>query len=491
MSTPSALHTAFHPDTFRERAHEVIAWLAGYLARAEAGSGDLPVLPLQNPDALLSAWNRPFPEALAEPAPILPVLEALLKDAIHLHHPRYIGHQVCAPLPEAALCDLVGSLLNNGMAVYEMGQSVTIMEHRVIEWMNREIGWGEGAGGFLTSGGSAGNLTALLAARQAKAGEDYWKKGAHTQQPLAVLVSEQAHYCVQRAAQIMGWGEGGAILIPSDGQYRMRADRLEEAYRKAAAEGRRVIAVVASVCSTATGSFDDLNAVADFCEAHNLWLHADGAHGASILLSDADRHLLSGIERADSVVWDAHKMMLMPALVTAVLFRDKAHSYQAFSQQASYLYSAGAEEEWYNVGQRTLECTKTMMAVKLYVCLMAYGRRFFGDYIASRIALARRFAAMVEARAGFELAVEPACNIVCFRYAPAGVEGEVLDRLQTEIRRRLMASGAFYIVQTRLKTGVYLRVTIINPLTAEADLAALLDAVAALGEETVTVARAA
>lgn len=473
---------AFKAEPFRAQGHALVDALAAYLHQATQGAGNVPVLPLKDPAALLAAWDQPIPERPAAQPDMMHWLHAMLNDAIHLHHPRYIGHQVCSPLPAAALCDLVSALLNNGMAVYEMGQTATVAEHRVVEWMNREIGWDEQAGGFFTSGGSAGNLTALLVARQAKAGRNYWKEGGHGQEPLAVLVSEQAHYSVKRAVQIMGWGEDGAVPVASDAEYRMAPRALAEAYEEARTKGRRVIAVVANACSTATGSFDDLNAVADFCQTHDLWLHVDGAHGASILLSDAYRHLLDGIARADSVVWDAHKMMLMPALSTAVLFRDKAHSYQAFTQQASYLYTAGAEEEWYNIGQRTLECTKTMMAMKLYVCLMIYGRQFFGDYITSRIDLSRRFAEMVRARQDFTLAVAPDCNIVCFRYAPSGVSGEALDGLQTDIRQRLMASGAFYIVQTRLKDGMYLRVTVINPLTAEADLSELLDQTAAIGQ---------
>jgi L-2,4-diaminobutyrate decarboxylase len=350
------------------------------------------------------------------------------------------------------------------------------MERALLGWMAGLLGWDRRADGVLTSGGSAGNLTALLAARQAKAGFDAWTEGAAGGPPLAVLVSEQAHYSVGRAVQIMGWGRGGAVAVPVDGRYRMRPDRLEDAWRRAEAEGRRVVAVVASACSTATGAFDPLEPIADFCERRGLWLHVDGAHGAAAALTERYRHLLAGVERADSVVWDAHKLLLMPALVTAVLFRDGRRSYEAFAQEASYLF-AGQEPRaaWYDSGLRTLECTKRMLCLPLTVTLSVYGTRAFGEYVAATFDLARRFAELLRAAPDFEVAVDPECNIVCFRHVPEAA-GD-LDALQADVRRRLVRGGGFYIVQVRLPSGLHLRTTLLNPLIRESDLVELMQGI--------------
>ncbi len=140
----------------------------------------------------------------------------------------------------------------------------------------------------------------------------------------------------------MGWGAEGLIPVPVDERFKMRADALDGALRQAHASGRKVIAVSASSCSTATGAFDPLEPIADFCRQHGLWLHVDGAHGASASLTPKYRSLLAGIERADSVVWDAHKMLLMPALLTAVVFRNGSPSFHAFAQHASYLFAGAA-----------------------------------------------------------------------------------------------------------------------------------------------------
>jgi L-2,4-diaminobutyrate decarboxylase len=154
-----------------------------------------------------------------------------------------------------------------------------------------------------------------------------------------------------------------------------------------------------------------------------------------------------------------------------------------FAREAAYLFAdVPPEEQWYNLASRTLECTKTMMSVKLYVALALHGPQLFGDYVRGMFALSRRFADAVEAAPDFELAVRPDGNIVCFRHLPGGPgrsSRAELDRLQAAIRRKLIADGSFYIVQTTLDRGVFLRITIINPFTSDGDLRALLDAIRA------------
>ena len=149
----------------------------------------------------------------------------------------------------------------------------------------------------------------------------------------------------------------------------MRPEGLDAAFDEAVRRGRRPVAVVANACSTATGSYDDLESVAAFAGRRGLWFHVDAAHGAAALLSPKYRHLLRGLDQADSFIWDAHKNMLMPALITAVVFREGGRSYEAFSAKASYLFERSAREEWYNFAHRTLECTKTMMGMRLFVSL--------------------------------------------------------------------------------------------------------------------------
>jgi L-2,4-diaminobutyrate decarboxylase len=458
---------AYDPERFRRQGHRVIDLLAEHLARAADRQG--PVLPWRAPDELLPEWENAFTGVGdAEEGALVELLARTVAGSNHLHHPRYIGHQVTAPLPELALCRLTGALLNNGMAVYEMGPAATAMERQVVTFMAKVLGLPEGADGILTNGGSMGNLTALLAARQVAAGHDVWQEGAHAGPPLALLVASTAHYSIARSVQIMGWGAGGAIPVPVDDRFRLRPSELAEAKRRAEAAGRKVIAVCASAGSTSTGAYDPIEPVADFCAREGLWLHVDGAHGAAVALSPRHRHLIAGIERADSVVWDAHKMMLVPALATAVLFRDSARSYAPFAQQASYLLAEG-ERPWWDLAARTLECTKRMIGLDIYAALAIHGAARIGEYVADCYDRAAAFAERLAALPDFE-AVPPMANIVCFRICPPGVTGEARDALQDRIRERLVREGEAYLVRTRLPDGVYLRITLINPLTTDADL---------------------
>lgn len=466
------LQDAYDPEGFRREGHRLIDALADYLGRAQAG--ELPVLSVAEPEELLASLPADF--GTEGDADLVETLMAAVAHSNHLHHPGYVGHQVASVLPSTALAELVGGLLNNGMAVYEMGQLQTVMERRVIEFMGRALGLPAGSDGVLTHGGSLGNLTALLAARQARAGHDVWSEGQR--EPLAVLVSEQAHYSVARAVQCMGWGAEGAVAVPTDPEFRLDASALEERLRAAQGAGRRVIAVVASCCSTATGSFDPLPEIADFCAEHGLWLHVDGAHGASLALSRTHRVKLAGVEHADSVVWDLHKMMGLPTLATAVLFREGGRSWEAFAQEAGYLFESEARRErWFDVGQRTLECTKRSMSLTAYTALASLGTRLFEENVDRLMELTRAFAEMLESAQDFELAHQPQANILCFRHL-CGDDSD-LDRHQARVRERILRGGNFYLVQSRLRGALWLRVTLMNPRTTPEHLGRLVEEIRA------------
>ncbi len=460
----------YDSSTFRKQGYEIVDMLAEYLQQTKEKT--IPkVLPNTTPDEMLKIWDNNFTPGPCEDH------KTILKRAIYLsnnlHHPQYIGHQVTGPLPLAVLCDLVSNFLNNTSAAYEMGPVSTIMEKQVISWMAGLIGFGEEAEGIFTSGGTVGNLTCLLAARQNMAGYDVWNEGTQNAGDLVFMISELAHYSSKRAIHLMGFGEENVVQVPADKDYMMDMKALEEFYNKASKSGKRVVAVVANACCTPTGTYDPLDKIADFCEKYNLWFHVDGAHGASAAISEKYRYLLKGAERADSIIWDPHKMMLMPALLTAVIFRKGGHSYEVFSQKASYIFEKSAREEWYNLCHRTMECTKSMMILKLYTCLKALGTKVFADYLDYTHDLAKTFAKMLINSGNFEIACEPHSNIVCFRYT--GKKSTDANKLQKELRHRLLESESFYITQTDIYGKTYMRCTVINPHTTEVELKALIE----------------
>ena len=479
------IEAMFDSAEFRRSGHALIDLLADYLDKNLQGKNN--VLDWQPPALASQQWREPLPaHGTLTPATLLQRLgDDVLAASLHIHHPRNLGHQVAPPLPLAALCDLVAALTNQAMAVYETGPSATMLERQVLLWMCELIGWNNGEG-VLTSGGAQANLTALLAARQVQAsnsqagkcqpGWNAWQQGIAGAPPLRILASTHAHYSVSRAAGIMGLGTDAVLHVAADNQGRMQVTALQQAWQQCVAESNKPFAVVATAGCTPTGSIDPLVEIGEFCREKSLWFHVDGAHGASALLSATHRQALIGIALADSVVWDGHKLLYMPAPVSAVLFRDPQHSYAAFAQEASYLFQGNSDaEEAYNTSYRTLECTKRMMGLKLWAAFSLYGVEKLGGLIDWVYATARSLAQKLANADDFELLMQPQTNIVCFRHRPPGLDDDALDAHQIKLRNTLVQSGSFHLTQVKLYDQIWLRTTIMNPLTAESDLDALLN----------------
>ena len=444
---------------FRRDAHAIVDQLADYLESAQRGEGR--AIPYEEPAAQYGYWrdwSGDLPQLVAD----------VLARSTAVHHPGYTGHQVAVPSVDAVLAGWVSELLNNGSAVYEMGMANLALERRCTEELCAAFGLPAGAGGVLTSGGSLANLTAMLAARAAQAPQAEASS-------LCVLASDQAHYCIDRAARIMGWGAEGVVPLRTDPAYRVsEVAALEEGLAEARRRGRRPVAVVGMACTTSTGSYDDLALLANFAAREALWLHVDAAHGGAARFRASEAHLVAGIERADSITLDAHKMMRVPALTTALLYARGGDGFRAFAQRADYLW-ADDEGEWYHGGQRTVECTKLMLGLRLFAQLRDGGLARVGAYVAGQHALARAFAKTLAARPDWELACAPQSNIVCFRHRPPHLtEPGASDAHNVELRERLLRDGRYYVVSTRLRGVYWLRVTLMHPGTDAAALVAWL-----------------
>ncbi|GIX00723.1 MAG: L-2,4-diaminobutyrate decarboxylase [Pirellulaceae bacterium] len=452
--------SVYDPEEFRRQGHRLIDLLADYWERSLSGAATDPVLPWQDPQEAVEFWTQ----MQERPGTLVELVEQVLARSVAVLHPRYLGHQIAVPTPLSALASLVVDCLNNGCGVYEMGMVGAAMERIACAQLALRVGFPATAGGFLTGGGTLANLTALLAAR-ARHVEEVWERG--TTESLTVLVSDQAHYSIDRAVRVMGWGASGITRVPVDEKFCLRTDMLGEAYREARSAGRRPIAVVGTAATTATGAVDDLAAIADFCRKHELWFHVDAAHGGAMVFSRRHRPRLEGIEQADSVVIDFHKMLMTPALASALIFRRHEDSRRTFSTHAEYLFDSAAQAprcDDFDTGRRTFECTKSMMAVKVFVNLALHGWEVLEANVDRLLEMAQRFADMIESHPRFELATRPQSNIVCFRFT--GVLPAHRDQCNALIRQRLVTGGSFYIVQTRLAGELWLRCTITNPLTS-------------------------
>ena len=468
-----------NPKDFRDIALVVLDQLCNYLSDSQSGKGKvLQQKPTGELASLLQLekWIR---NGGLNPTGAQSFLNDYLPNTQHLHHPHYIAHQVAVPHVASGLADLIHGVINNPMAIYEMGPAANTIEQVIINWMLEKVGWFRGktlsdfsktpdsGGGVLTHGGSMANLTALCAARAAIA-PDAWTQG--TPADLVVLAPETAHYSIARAISIMGMGKNAIIPVKVNKWEVLDPDGLLSAYQQAINTGKRVMAVVANACATATGLYDPLDEIGHFCRKHDLWFHIDGAHGASALLSPKEKHWLKGTEKADSIIWDTHKMLRTSTLCAAVLFKDHRRLSTTFQQKGSYLFYE-KEPIGYDIISHALECTKAGIGTKLFWVLAAEGEKGLSDYVELVYENTRRFYQIIDQQTDFYCPYAPQSNILCFQYTKFGVDNDFQLKLQNEIVNR----GNFYISSAEIRGSRFLRLTVMNPLTTEENIKALIN----------------
>lgn len=476
----AALLAMLEDDMTLDAAAPILALAASYFAETRRGEG--PVSTWHSAQAIADRLDGPMPRASRPLADVARRLSRLLLDDVNrLAHPMYIGHQVSAPLPAAVWTESLISALNQSQAVREMSPSFTPLEHQVIAWMTDLVGWDEHAGGTMTSGGMEATFTALLAARS-RAVPGVWTNGLGATPPV-IVCGEHAYHTVSRAAGEMGLGLSRVHVVPSRA-LRMDPEALRDRLTRLQAEGTRVMAVVATAGCTATGSFDDLEAVADLCDAFAddrgpLWMHVDAAHGGTALLSSRHAHHVQGLVRARSIAWDPHQTLLLPLSAGMVLMRRQDDLTLAFTQAAPYLFGAGTQAQIWDLGPRSFQCSRRADVLKLWVALERYGADQLAQLYERLCHMAHTLHDLLAARDDFLPLHEPMSNILCFAWTPAGVHGADRDELTDALRERYNRSGRGWITATTLEGRRVLRVTVMNPRTDVSHLAALVDGLTA------------
>ena len=453
--------------------------LADHLTKSKAG--ETPALNQQPPEVIAEELRlkERLNKGFIDSQDLLSFVQVYLSHTNHLSHPHYMGHQVAVPHDLSGIPELIHGTINNPSSLYEMGPAGGTCEGFMINWMLDKVGWLNGrdyydfdfkpgiASGLLTHGGSMANLTALAAARAAIA-PDAWTEG--NPGDLVVIGAASAHYSIARALSILGLGKKAFYPVAVDENEVLQINDLQRVYQQALADGKRVMCVVANACATSTGLYDPLAAMGAFCEAHQLWFHVDGAHGAAALVSLKNKSLVKGIEKADSIIWDAHKMMRVPALCTAVLFKDFSVQAAAFQQKGSYVFH-DTEVIGMDSMPYTIECTKSALGMKLFWTFALEGEKSIGEFIDHTFSLTKDFYSLLNQEPDFTTPYFPQSNILCFRYEKFGMA----DKFQKLIRYTIIDNQRFYLTSCEMNGNRYLRVVILNPSTTLAHLKALIE----------------
>jgi len=442
------------------------------------------------------AW-RESPDAirrqiLEEPLPLegqgeVLVFEEFLSNVLPFGNgnadPRFFGWVQGNGTPLGMMSDMLASGMNPHLAGFN--QNPVAVEQKVIEWLREIMGFPIGTSGLLLSGGSMAGLTALTVARNAVAGFDVRHEGLQgpSRPVMTVYGTAETHNWAKKSVEMLGLGDRCFRRVGINSDFTMDLGALREAVSADRASGCRPIIVLATAGTVNTGAADDLSALADFCEAERLWLHVDGAFGALASLSPRLKHLVAGLERADSLAFDLHKWMYLPIEIACVLIRDGEAHRDSFSQSASYIapLERGVIKGGQQFAELGIELTRGFKALKAWMSLKAYGVSKFAALVEQNVEQAHYLAERIEADPRLELMAPAPLNVVCFRFRSESLDILQTDLLNRELLFRIQERGLAVPSSTILNGSFCLRACIVNHRTRQEDLDVLLDAVVSIG----------
>lgn len=399
----------------------------------------------------------PIPEA---ERPFSQVLEALAEHVdgagANGASGRHLAFIPPSSLFAGALGDLLAAITNRYAAYFFAGPGAVRMENQVISWLAREVGLPEGSSGNLAAGGSMAHLVGVCTAREAAGlkAADYPRA--------CVYLSDQAHHCIVKALRVAGMDEAPVRSIPTDADFRLRPEALEAAIQEDLRAGRRPWLLVPTAGTTNTGAVDPLEACADLAQRHGLWMHTDGAYGASFALAESGRAALRGLERSDSLVLDPHKGLFTPLGLGVVLVRHLDPLRKAHAFRADYLPSPPEDLEELSPSETTLEFSKHARALRLWLPLQLHGAAAFRAALDEKLLLARYAHARLREMPGVDPGPEPQLSVLAFRFLPSAGEADAFNQA---LLQQLTAEGRIFLSGTRLNGAFYLRMAILAART--------------------------
>lgn len=384
-------------------------------------------------------------------------------------HPNCFAYIPAAPSPLAWVGDLLTSIFNVNTALWDNSSGPSVVEHTLLRWLADRVGLPPSAGGCFVSGGSIANLTAIVAARD------------HILPPNArcdgiIYLSDQTHISNSKALHIAGFSAEQMRIIPTDEKFRMNVQTLAQAIQADRQNGRYPFLIVASCGSTNTGSIDPLNRLADIAQEQNLWLHVDGAYGASIALSTSHRHLVDGLGRADSISWDAHKWLFQTYGSGIVLTKNATALQDSFKVDAEYIRTPQALDGTVNFYNISPELSRPARAMSLWFTLRVLGSCAIGEMIDQCFANALAAESELRNLPNWTVVSPATASIVVFRYTPAGfnLDEKQLDQLNLAISRRLLVENIAAMMTTTLRGRIVFRLCSMNPEIRSEGMATLM-----------------
>lgn len=376
---------------------------------------------------------------------------------------RFFGFIPNAISPYSVFGDFLNSFVNPYGGGFTISAGIAVIEKETINFLGKSIGYDvKPVGGTFVSGGSNANLTAAIVARDNKV-------NPHDISKAVVYVSDQTHSSMAKGLHIVGISPENIVIIPSDNNFRMDIKELKNRIKNDISKGLKPFMVVASAGTTNTGSIDPLNEIADICKENNLWMHVDGAYGASILLS-SHKDLLKGIEKSDSVTWDGHKWLYQTYGCAAIVVKNNINLLKSFHAHPEYLKDVESTEEEFNFWDMGIELTRPMRGAKLWFTMQTLGLENFRRLIDQGFVIGKKLQKEVEKYDDFEIICPSNIGILNFRYYNDKFSESELDRINQNISERAIKNNKTAFLTTILKGKTVLRFCCNHALTSEEDI---------------------
>ncbi|MEO8586239.1 MAG: pyridoxal-dependent decarboxylase [Acidobacteriota bacterium] len=399
--------------------------------------------------------EREAPEKGADAGPLLDLLfDRAIPASFNNAGPGFMAYIPGGGQPYAAVADLISAGVNRYVGVFAPAPALVQLETNVIRWFVRAVGYPESAGGFLTSGGSLANFSAVVAARHEKLPENFLTG--------TLYVSDQGHHCIRKAALLAGFPARNVREIPSDQAFRMRLDALRDRVAADRAAGFTPFLVVASAGTTNTGAVDDLDALADFAAREGLWLHTDAAYGGFFALTARGRAALSGLERADSIVLDPHKGLFMPYGSGCLLVKDPAALRRSHSVQAHYMPDMQDDPDSVDFCELSPELSRNFRGLAVWLAIKLCGLAAFRSSLDEKLDLASEAVEAVRRIPGMTIVAEPQLSLFAFRLTVPGASRVEMNRLNRDLMDRVNARQRVLLTGTLIGEDFAIRMCILS-----------------------------
>ena len=401
--------------------------------------------------------GRPVKEVIKE------MENEIFKYSGNTNHPRFFAF-----VPGPASCvswlgDVMTSAYNVHAGGSKMAPTINCAEQETIKWLCEQAHYGKKAGGIFVSGGSMANITALIAARDAKLDDDNFTLGI-------AYISDQTHSCVAKGLRAIGIPNKRIRIIPTNENFEMIPSELEKQIKIDIEKGFIPFAVIGTAGTTNTGSIDPLKEIGGICHKYGIWYHVDAAFGGSALLSPTYKHLLDGIEEADSISWDAHKWLFQTYGCAAILCKDVNYLYKSFHVSPEYLKDIDGGEYTTNNYDLGIELTRPARGIKLWLTLQVLGTELMGSAIDQGFKLADLVQENISSKPNWEIVSHAQLAMVNFRYAPKDLTKEQIDSLNEQVSQRICDSGFAVLFTTILHGKTVIRFCGIHPETTKEDI---------------------